>query len=334
MTWLVQPRALNGPFDDPGLYLDFRFGRRAILFDLGDLGALSSRELLRVSHAFVSHTHMDHFSGFDRLLRLCLHREGPLTLVGPPGFIDRVEHRLHAYTWNLLGEHSPDFRLEVAEFEAGALARAALFRARAAFAREGTDPPPLAPGLVLDEEEFRVEAATLDHGLPCLAFALRERQRVNVRRGALEGMGLRTGPWLTAVKRAARLGLADDTALPGPDGAPLLLGLLRREVLEVGPGQVVAYVTDAAITAPNAARIVALARDADQLFIEATFLEADRALALDRRHLTAAEAGRLAAAAGARRMALFHHSPRYQDGGAALRAEAEAAFAAGEGGKD
>src|SRR5437588_10016462 len=132
MTWLVQPSLVNEPFADPGLFIDLRFGRRALLFDLGDLTPLSPRQLLRVTHSFVSHTHMDHFAGFDRLLRVCLHRTTPLHLIGPAGFADRVEHKLRAYTLNLLDEDSSEFVIVSSEFSSAGCDRVSEFRPREA----------------------------------------------------------------------------------------------------------------------------------------------------------------------------------------------------------
>jgi ribonuclease Z len=326
MSWLVQPRLVNDPFSDPGVYLDFRFGRRALLFDLGDLAPLSARELMRVSHVFVSHTHMDHFSGLDRLLRLCLHRAEPLHLVGPPGFIDQVEYRLRSYTWNLLGEGSIDFRIIVSTFADEHLQERAEFRAREAFCRRAAETPRLGAGLVLQEEAFRVEAATLDHAIPCLAFALVETLRVNVWRGALDVLDLPVGPWLNEAKRAVRLGCPDEMVVTATSDRSVTLGEIRHRALRVGPGQRVAYVTDAAYTDANVAAICRLAESADQLFIEAAFLDDDAHLAASRSHLTAGQAGRVAGLAGARHMVPFHFSPRYLDRPQALAQEASQAF--------
>jgi ribonuclease Z len=329
VTWLVRPRLINDVFSDPGVFVDFRYGRRAILFDLGDIHALSAREILRVSHVFVSHTHMDQFAGFDRLLRLSLRRPSPLHLVGPEGFIERVHHKLGAYTWNLLDRDAAGFSIVAKEFAADRLIRGCRFCAREAFEPSPFVPPELPASTVLDEEAFRIRAGVLDHGIPCLAFALEEKLRINVHRQGLDALGLPVGPWLNDAKRAVRLGKSDDTAVfVGPDRS-VPLGLLKAEALRIGPGQRIAYVVDAAYHTANVERILALARHADPLFIETAFLDADAALAAERRHLTAAQAGAIARAAGAVRVTPLHFSPRYLDREDDLRRELELTFRGG-----
>jgi ribonuclease Z len=56
-----------------------------------------------------------------------------------------------------------------------------------------------------------------------------------------------------------------------------------------------------------------LAEGADLLVTECTFSDEDAALAEQYRHLTAGQAGALAAAAGARSLVLSHFSSRYTD---------------------
>jgi ribonuclease Z len=102
MRPILHPSLVNGRSGDPALYIETLFERRAILFDLGDVTALSPRKIQRLEHVFVSHAHMDHFIGFDRLLRLLVGREKKINLYGPGGFIDHVHHKLLDYQWNLV----------------------------------------------------------------------------------------------------------------------------------------------------------------------------------------------------------------------------------------
>jgi ribonuclease Z len=314
--------------------IEWRFERRAFLFDLGDNQPLSPRSLLRISDAFVSHTHMDHFVGFDRLLRIILGRGRGLRLFGPAGFIDRVEHKLAGYTWNLVESYPEDLVLAVTEVHGSDCGAVAEFRLKDRFNRRRSPcAVAFSDGIVVDEEAFRIRAAVIDHGIPCLALALEEKSHVNVLKGSVEAMGFRAGPWLRDLRRASLAGLPDDSAFRvrwRENGESyertVPLGELKARMLRIVPGQKIAYVTDAAFHEANAEAVIRIARDADVLFIEACFLDRDAAIAAVKRHLTARQAGWLGRLARVRRLVPFHFSARYQGAGAALLREVEAAL--------
>ena len=332
MKPLFHPRLVNDPFADPGVYVDFLFEKRALLFDLGDLGPLSSRQLLRVTHAFVSHAHMDHFAGFDALLRILLGREKVLWLFGPSGFLDRVEHKLAAYTWNLVESYENELLFRVTEVEPRGGIRAD-FSSRTGFRRGPVGPVSFPDGVLVDEETFLVRAAVLDHRIPCLGFALEEKFHVNVWKTGLESLGLPTGPWLGDLKSAVARGESDDMPVQvrwRENGEVrerrVPLGELRDRALRVVSGQKIAYVTDVVFHAANAAAIEELARDADLLFIEATFAANEEERAAEKHHLTSRQAGLLGRRAGARRIVPFHFSPKHSEDGDRLLREALEAF--------
>ena len=108
MKPLFHPALVNDPFGDPALYIDFIFERRALLFDLGDLSLLPA-SFCGSATVFVSHTHVDHFIGFDQLVRICLGREKRSTCTARQGSSTRVWHRLAGYTWNLVENYPTDF---------------------------------------------------------------------------------------------------------------------------------------------------------------------------------------------------------------------------------
>lgn len=325
------PRLINGPFDDPGLFVPFQFDRRAILFDLGDNARLAPRDLLKISHVFVTHTHMDHFIGFDRLLRCCLGREKDLFLFGPPGFIDNVEGKLAGYTWDLVERFAAGFRLHVTEVRPDGRVRQSC-ECRRRFRPEGRTRSPAAAGPLHDEPAFQVVAALLQHSTPCLGFALTERVGVNILKTELDALGLTPGPWLSRFKAALSAGAdphltVDIPPGPGASARRFELGELSRRIARITDGQKIAYVTDVSDTPANRAAIIELARGADLLFIEAVFLDAEREQAAAKHHLTARQAGEIAAQAGVKRYSLFHFSPRYEGREAEILAEAGRAYA-------
>lgn len=326
------PRLVNGPFEDPALYIAFAYEKRALLFDLGTLNRLPPRDVLKISHCFVTHTHMDHFCGFDYLLRLNLGRDKKLHLYGPEGFLDNLGGKLRAYNWNLAHRYRYPFELVASEIASDGV-HTRHFACRDGFlpqyARDTREP---FEGLLLEEPSLRVEARILDHGIPCLGFCLVEPVRINIDKVALDRLGLASGAWLKTFKNALYQKQDPDTLIAAPSTKPrgqeryFRLAELKRAITRLSPGQKIGYITDVAGHSENRRAIVGLTRQADHLFIESAFLARDAHLAAAKYHLTAEQAGEIAARAGAKRFTVFHYSPRYGDMGDAVQAEAEHAF--------
>ncbi len=339
MKPLLHPHLVNGPFEDPVLYVDVQYERRALLFDLGNLRRLPPRKLLRVTEIFVTHPHMDHFQDFDWLLRLALGRGRSLRVFGPPGMIEKVGHKLAAYTWNVAHRYEEDLTFTVTEVGPGGGAgmdpagRRAVFRLRAGFPAEASEEVALPGGVLFNRGALEARAALLDHDIPCLGFAVREREHVNFWKSRLEEMGLSVGPWLREARAAILAGAGAGTVLrarwrdgAGFTGREVRLGDLVERAVRIVPGQGLGYVVDVRDTPANRGRITELVRGVDVLFAEAAFLHADRGHAERKNHLTARAAGEIARAAGVRVLEPIHFSPRYEDREDLVRAEAEAAF--------
>jgi ribonuclease Z len=330
MRTTLDPRLVDPTAFEPGLVVDVRDERRALLLDLGEIDRLAARTLLRVSHAFVTHTHMDHFAGFDAWLALGLGRMPHLRAWGGPGFVDQVEHKLRAYTWNVVHRYEVPMVIEANALEADGSRTHARFASRQAFAREdlprtqaATDAP------LLDDPLFAVRATIVDHEMPVLAFAIDEKAQVRVAADRIAAAGLATGAWLRTLKEAVLAGVSDDTPLAlawrdaqGEHAETRTVGELRPLVLDTVPGRRIGYVTDLRFTEANIASLERVLADVDLLHVECVFAEADRDQAARKNHLTARQAGEIARRLRARRVVPFHFSPRYRGGDEeVLRAE-------------
>ena len=164
-------------------------------------------------------------------------------------------------------------------------------------------------GVIAAEGAFSLEAMPLEHSVPAFGYRLVEPDGRRMLPDRLVARGI-SGPDVGRLQRDGRLRAG---------GREVTLA----EVSEPRAGQRFAFIMDTRLC--DAA--FALADRADMLVCESTFADADAALARDYRHLTAGQAGRIAAESGARLLVLTHFSQRYDaEDGARLAADAASVF--------
>ena len=321
----LRPSLVNGRFGDPAVFVELAHERDAVLFDMGDLSALSARDLLRVCAVGVSHMHMDHLIGFDKLLRVNVGRAAEIELVGPAGLAACIGNKLGGYSWDLADRYDTDLLFKVRELAEPGVVRETRFRFSSGFAGEPLATRAITDDIVLESPQWRLRAAILQHHGPCLGFALEEPCHLNIWRNRVDEAGLPVGAWLKDLKAAVRDGRPGDTLIQLPSGAAAPLADLRS-LVSIDRGQKIGYVTDVADIPSNREAIAALCREADLLFIEASFAVEDAVRAASRAHLTTKAAGEIARASLARRVEPFHFSPRYGEQEERLLAQVAQAF--------
>ncbi|GAB3670953.1 ribonuclease Z [Streptomyces sparsus] len=162
--------------------------------------------------------------------------------------------------------------------------------------------------------------------------AYRETVRLREEPVAADGVLARTPSFTLSARRLSHPVEAFGYRLEEPDGRRMLperlaahgisgpdVGLLSRtgelrgvrlaDVSEHRPGQRFAFVMDTRLCDA----VHELADGCDLLVIESTFTDEDLRLASEHGHLTAGQAGRVAAEAGVRHLVLTHFSQRYGD---------------------
>lgn len=240
------------------------------LFDAGEgtqhrlMG--SKLKLNKLDKIFVTHMHGDHVYGLPGLLssRSYFEGGGPLKLFGPAGIRAYIED-----VFRLTGTHLA-YELEIVE---------------------------IAPGLIMDDGNFKVEAAELDHRMPCFGYRIIEYPQpgqLNLER--LAEFGVAPGPLFGRLKKGEDVTLESGSIIRAAD-----------VVSPPVPGRIITVLGD---TYP-CGNAVALAKDADLLVHEGTFAPGMEVKSAAYGHSTVTQAAEVAASAEVKQLVLTHFSSRF-----------------------
>lgn len=252
-----------------GIFLQYK--DQGILFDCGEGTQrqmnIAGIKRTSVTKVLLSHWHGDHVAGLIGLLQTLGNEkvQAHLGVYGPVGTKRRMDFLLKTCSFDLGVE------LEVKEINA------------------------VKPLMFLEDEEYFIEAALLDHKEICIGYAFVEKDRRKIAMDYLKKIGVPEGAHLRTLQ----------------EGKPITWKGKKVDVEKatyVQKGKKIAYVTDT-LPCSNA---VLLAQDADLLICEATYASALKEKADEYKHMTAQDAALIAQQADVKKLVLTHFSQRYE----------------------
>ncbi len=305
----IRFRILGAAGKDNALLVQVDSGQAVerLLFDCGEgcLSEITLADVLGIDHLLFSHLHMDHVAGFDSFFRCTFNRDTkPNRIWGPPDTARILQHRLQGFLWNLHEEMSATWL--VSDIHPQQI-RTSRFELREAFAVEHDEGTQHSDGRVLEGVGHVVEAVTMEHRTPTLAYIIREKPRRNIDTSRLASLGLRPGPWLKGVKEYT--GGPDVVTI---DGVTHSIDELRQKLIVETPGESIAYLTDFLLDDRAMERLSQVLRGCDTVVCEGQYRHSDLELAKKNFHMTTVQAATLAERASVRQLVLFHLSDRYE----------------------
>ena len=148
-------------------------------------------------------------------------------------------------------------------------------------------------GKIIDEKEFFVSAERLKH-YNCFGYRFEEEERRRIDLDYIKKLGITPGPILKKLQNG------EDIVWKGKK-------VSAKKATFVVKGKVVSFIFDTGYCK----EAITLAKDADIVIAESTYLNEHAQFAKERDHLTAEQAGKIAKEAGARKLFLIHLSRRY-----------------------
>jgi ribonuclease Z len=312
-------KLVNGRNGDPALHVRSIRSGDGYLFDCGSLESLSQKDLLKIKVVFVSHTHVDHFIGFDRILRVNIPHYRNIHVVGPEGIIENVLGKIKGYRWNLLDPDQVQFTVH--EYSS-AKPKVVLLSNTYAFKPKEVDAEFLSKeGLEWQDSDalpyFRlklpdqshVQPIELDHSTISLGYKLSTPLRWQVQSEELKSLGIKGGPWIKELQHL----LYRDQKLPSGNfmdaghPAQLLVDRVMHSIPEASLG----YLTDFAFAPSNIKRLSKEWQNIDQMICESSFADQDRERALKTAHLSSTQTALLAAMLRVKDLYSFHVSGIY-----------------------
>jgi ribonuclease Z len=250
-----------------------RWDGEGFLFDPGE-GTQRQLTFAGIAASSIHHICITHFHGDH-----CLGLPGILQRLS----VDQCAHPVHLY----YPESGADY-LE-------RLRTAAIYQSRIELHLHPVRQPEGALLEICRAGKCTLASFSLEHSVPTIGYRLEEPETMRLLPEKLEAFGVR-GPLAGELQRHGSVQI---------DGRTIHIG----DVAVARPGSAFAFIMDTRFCSGA----VALARDADLVLMEATYTSEQQELADLYFHSTAADAAKVARAAGAHRLALSHFSQRYGD---------------------